>query len=235
MNPLSLRRSEINAEPPMQVSKWLQVQVLLDAEEMGDLLDELGDFGIYLAGTLTRVGEGMISKADFLQAYSVYSEALKKGQIPEESFYRPLFSSVFSASPELLYVVPIAEEKQLIRLVRPVIQLQSHSIGYSVHDGKFRPMVFGLDTILWGLQFSYPQLYLEVRTKEVMQVTESDFFPNTRLFHALQKWIRRHTIPTPFLVGESKINVPMRLGKKCLPWINNHPQLVLKNLKVHTA
>lgn len=237
MNPSEspLRLSQLNAEPPMQVSKWLQVQALLDAEEMRALFEELGDFGIYLAGMLTSAGEGIVSKQQFLQVYGAYSDALKNGQLPDEALYRSLFSSVFSVSSELLYVVPMAGRKQLIRLSRPVIQLQGHSMGYSVHDGKFRPMVFGLDSILWGVQFSYPQLFQEERTKEVMQVNESDFFPNTRLFHSLQKWVRHNTLPTPFLVGESKINVPMRLGKKCMPWINNHPQLVLKNLKVRTA
>lgn len=234
MNPseFPLRQSSLLAESPMQASKWLQIQALIDAEEMRALFDHLGDFAIYLAGSLTTRDAGSLSKSQFLTVYEKYAAALKNGQIPDAGEFRAVFSAVFSLSPQLLYAIPVENGKQLIRVSRPVVQLQAHSMDYTIYDEKFRPMVFGLDSILWGLQFSYPQLYLDPATKEVLQVNESDFFPNTRLFRDLQKWIRHQTIPTPFLVGSKQINVPMRLGKQCKEWINRHPQLLSKNIKV---
>jgi hypothetical protein len=219
----------------MQVSKWLEVQALIDAEEMEALFEALGDFSIYLAGALTPLGEGIVTKPQFLSVYKKYVDGLKIGQLPHEEEYRSLFSSVFSVNSECLYAIPFDNGKQLIRLLKPAVQLQAHSMDYTVSDGKFRPMVFGVDSILWGIQFSYPQLYLDPTTKEVLQVRENVFFPNSALFHALQKWMRHNTIPTPFLVEDKKINVPMRLGKQCLRWIQNHPQLAIKNLRVLTT
>ena len=153
----------------------------------------------------------------------------------DEVLYRQTFSSVFTVSSDSVYALPVGTDRRLIRVSRPVIQLQSHALDYSPHDEKFRAMVFGIDSVLWGIQFSYPQLFLDSRTKEAKAVVENGEFPNTRFFHTLQRWIRHHTIPTPFFVEGKRINVPIRLGKECLSWINNHPQLIKKNIKVWTS
>lgn len=227
-----LRIATVESEPPMEASKWLKLQVLVENLEMSSLFDALGHFEIYLTGIITKFGEGQIAKPEFLNNYRYYIESLKNGEIPDESVYKPYFSAIFTVSSDILFSLPMPEGRQLIRASKPVIQLQAHSMDYSVHDGKFRPMVFGLDSILWGIQFSYPQLYLDPKTKEVHQVADNEMFPNTRLFRALQRWVRQETIPTPFQVGQEKVNVPMRLGKQCLGWINRHPQLVHKKLQV---
>lgn len=228
----SLRISELNAESPMQVSKWLKIQALLDFPEITALFETLGDFSIYMTSVLTPIGQGILSKEQFLATYKNYIEMLKNRQLPPEDDYKTIFSGVASVTPDLLYAIPMENGKQLIRTYKPGIQLQAHSMDYTLYDGKFRPMVFGKDSILWGLQFSYPQLYLDPKTKQVFQVGVSPLFPNTSLFHQLQKWIRENTVPTPFYVENRKINVPMRLGKQCFPWINKHPQLLIKNIRV---
>ena len=133
----------------------------------------------------------------------------------------------------MVYTVPVDGDRQIIKVKKPVIQMQAHRIGYSSLDGKFRPMVMGKESISWGIQFSYPQIYED--SGKVVKVNESDQFPNTARFKKMQRWMRRHTIPTPFLADGKRVNVPMRLGKQCLPWINTHPQLVEKNIGVSTA
>lgn len=216
----------------MQASKWLKFQALVSREEISHLIEALGYFEIYFTGILTKSGEEQVSKEDFLNKYSFYIEALMQGEIPDESLYRSFFNTVFTVSSTCLYAIPASNGRQLIRIYKPVIQLQAHSMDYSTLDGKFRSMVFGVDSILWGLQFSYPQLYLEPTTKEILNVVNCEQFPNNALFKKLQKWLRQETIPTPFQVGSTKTNVPIRLGKKCLSWINTHPQLSKKGLLV---
>lgn len=216
----------------MQVSKWLTIAVLLDAEEMETLFEALGDFYIYLAGMVTKSNEGLVLHETFLQAYHNYIEALMSGTIPDPMLYRSYFASIFTTTPAFLYSVLLDNDRQLIRISKPIIQLQPHFMDYSIHDGKFRSMVYGTESIHWGIQFSYPQLFQDQTTKEIFQVADNELFPNTHLFRLLQKWIRRNTVPTPFLAEGVKINVPMRLGKKCFPWINKHPQLLKKNLTV---
>lgn len=216
----------------MQASKWLKMQLLIDASEMRSLLTALGDFEIYIPGSVLPRGHGHITRKQFLKSYESYIEALKEGNIPQESSFRQSLSAFFSRDPQAQAAVNLGLDKELWRILRPVLQFQPHSLDYTPLDGKFRPMVYGLDSVLWGVQISYPQLFMDTQTQEPRTVIESPEFPNTVLYKIAQRWIRNQTIPTPFLVEGHKINVPMRLGKECLVWINRHPQLVSKNIQV---
>lgn len=213
----------------MQASKWLQCQVLIDGDEMENLFSSLEPFFIFKIGALVTPGEGVISQKDFLDIYRRYVETLEEGCQPEFHSY---FSAIFTASIDCIYAMALDNGQHLIRLAKPVIQLQPHRIGWSEADRKFRPMVMGVDSISWGIQFSYPQLFHDNTTKQVVKIDTSEKFPNTALFHKLQRWVRYNTIPTPFVVKKEKINVPMRLGKHCLAWINKHPQLIKKGIVV---
>lgn len=205
---------------PYHASKWLSVALLIDAAEMKALFDFLGNFLIFTVGSIVKRGEGLITHESFLSCYAHYIEILKSGNIPEDSIYRSVFASVLTVSPDHLYALHVGTDGDLIRINKPVIQLQAHNLDYSTADGKFRSMVFGKDSVLWGVQFSYPQLFEDPSNHSVRKVDNS--FPNTSLFRALQKWTRLNTVPTPFLVNEKIINAPVRLGKRCFSWINNH-------------
>jgi hypothetical protein len=218
---------------PMKASKWLSVQVLIDYEEMQALCLALAPFEIYQAGSITSQGEGKIPLDLFLEVYHRYIEHLKAGELPQSSDFTSHFSTLFTLTPEVLFSLPVKDNRQLLRLARPAIQLQPHSLHYSPHDKKFRAMIFGADSVSWGIQFSYPQLFQDPISKEILSVGQQEGFPNTPLFRTLQRWMRQNTIPTPFRVdGGPRINVPMRLGKQCLTWINQHPQLKPHNLDV---
>lgn len=217
---------------PIEASKWLSSQVLIDADEMQELFNALNPFYIYLTSQITKKDGGRVSQAEFLDCYRTYIADLQHGKLPDEALFRHLFSSAFTVAPDALCVVLIGDDQQMIRNVQPVVQLQSHRMDYSSADGKFRSMTFGTDSIMWGIQFSYPQLFRNPATKQVEEVDDTESFPNTRLFRTLQRWVRHNTTPTPFLVEGQRINVPMRLGKQCYKWINNHPQLLRKGLRI---
>lgn len=227
-------RASLANEQPMQASKWLDVQALLDADEMAQLLNDLDSPHLFLTGCVCRVGQGWLTKPAFLEAYAKYVSILQQGLLPDEQEFRALFSAVLTVTPDVIYAIPIAGGREILRVAKPAVQMQFHRLGFSKVDNKFHPMAFGTQSILWGIQFSYPQLYRDLNTDEVFTVNESDAFPNTALFRALQRWMRPHTIPTPFIVNEQRINVPIRLGKKCLNWINNHPQLKKLGLAVQS-
>ena len=216
-------------------SKWLSHQVFLDEEEMCNLLKEMGEVYLFSTGVIYPEGQGEISQETFLNGYTHYVDSLKKGKIPDEASYRTLFSVVFTQNKDHVFPLAISEGRQIFRVSKPVIQLQQHRFDYSTADEKFYPMVFGQNSILWGVQFSYPQLYQDGMTKQILNVTPTLDFPNTLLFRKIQLWIRRSTIPTPFMIKGKKINVPMRLGKECLHWINSHPQLLNKDIQVYTG
>ncbi|MCP5508072.1 MAG: hypothetical protein H7A37_07215 [Chlamydiales bacterium] len=221
-------------QQPLQASKWLKIQMLVDSEEMHSLFDALRPFHIVRTGTVCAPGSSEVSYERFLACYHDYVETLKRGELPAPATFRPLFSSVFSRSFDVFYAVPVAEGQQVVRLRRPAVQLQAHFMDYSSIDGKFRPMVLGPNSITWGVQFSYPQIFQDLNKMEVLKVDDSDAFPNTALFRTIQSWQRKHTVPTPFLVEGQQINIPMRLGKEAFSWVNHHPQLQKKNLQVIT-
>ncbi len=226
------RYCTVDTQQPLQASKWLQVQVLLDTAEMGVFFQALGDFFIYLTGTLQLKGSGAASHNDFLTAYNGYVEYIKNGQEPPDISFRPLFSSVFTRTLDALYVLETGNDQVIIRPSLPVIQLQLHRMGFSHIDHKFRSMVFGKDSLSWGIQFSYPQVFQDPITKSILSVDDSVQFPNTALFRILQRWVRHHTLPTPFLVSGERVNVPIRLGKNVFEWINRHPGLAQHGLNV---
>ncbi len=218
--------------PAMEVSKWTEIQALLDIEEIEALLKTLAPVEIYAAGSITARQAGAISILEFMQGYTSYIHDLKAGLVPNMTTKRQLFSSILTTTPVILYALAIDEQRQLIRALKPVVQLQMHALDYSPYDEKFRPMAFGLNSITWGLQFSYPQLFLDPLTKKIMTIDKSAAFPNTALFHTLQRWLRHFTIPTPFKVNGKRFNSSIRIGKQCLSWIASHHQLKTHHLEV---
>ena len=229
MNQLRLSNSE---ESTLQASKWLYVQALLDNQEMVSLFEFINPFFLASCGTVSPLGEGVVSQNKFLDHYKSYIDSLQIGELLPLEKYQSVFSCAMTTSLDTLYAIPIGESQQLVRVSKPVIQMQSCNIAYSTEDKKFYAKVFGSQNIRWGVQFGYPQLYQDPKTKEVITIRNSPDFPNSELFHLIQKWIRSHTIPTPFFVDNVLTNVPMRLGKNCLSWINKHPQLIEKKIKV---
>lgn len=231
----ALRQSSLAAEGPLKVSKYLSIQLLVDTHEMQDLLSALPEFVVANGSSVSEPGQGCQAPEAFLEVYRGYISTLKAGEIPTAESYRSRFYDMWTVNTDLLYAIPVGEDKQVIKACKPVVQLQAHSIGYSPIDGKFRPMVLGADAIPWGIQISYPQVFQDPKTAEIHKVDASENFPNTQFFKEIQRWVRSHTIPTPFVVDGQRTNVPMRLGKDCLSWISGHPQLKAKGIGIEGA
>lgn len=232
MQQLDIRISTPQEEGKLQVSKWLKYQALLDSAEMKELLLFLEPFSIFVVSEAVEGKSGLIEKTDFIAHHQRYIEELKKGELPDESQLRKYFSSIFTTTSDLLYAMKLSNGKSLIKPLRPVIQLQLHHFFASSLDGKFYPMVLSDESVTWGIQFSYPQLFQDPKTFEITKVTSSPEFPNTALFLKLVKWMRTHTVPTPFLFQDKKTNAPMRIGRNCFDWIEKHPGLILRGIKV---
>ncbi len=216
-------------ESALQVSKSRKLPVLINLEEMEALLASLGTFSIFDVSRPVTVEEMEISPKDFLFHWGRYVEGIVTGKLIDEAPLRPYFSAVFTTTPDALYAIALANGKYLIKAKEPVIQLQRHHFIFS--EG-FHSGVMGEGSITWGIQFSYPQLYLDPKTNQIGKVIKNSTFPNTELFQKLAKWVRSYTSATPFVFEEKQINEPMRLGKQCFDWINHHPTLKEKQLHV---
>lgn len=215
----------------LQASKWIKIPVLLDHEEMKLLLDHLESTDLYQTWKVTCPGEEIIPHVEFLDIYASYIQSLKSGNEPDESLYQGAFSSVLTNDRAVISILPVKQDKQIVRLISPAIQMRPATVGYSSEDGQFRSMILGKDRIIWGIEFSYPGIFQSQKSSDIEKV--DDRFSNTALFKRLQRWIRHHTMPTPFIVGGKRTNVPIRLGKNCFSWINHHPKLQTLGIKCH--
>ncbi len=227
------RISSPKKEGILQVSKWLKIQVILGIDEMEELLSILGQVYFVCVSQAVTANDAVISSASFLEKYAAYVKCLQSGNIPDPSEFRAVFSSALTTDLDIFYGMAVGADKYLIKPLKPVIQLQAHSFFYSGLDHKFHPMVLSEDSVSWGLQFSYPQLYQDPVSHKVIKVSDADEFPNTALYSKLSKWVRSSTLPTPFVVDGTRTNSPIRIGKKSLGWIKDHPQLKKKGITLH--
>ena len=209
----------------MEASRWLRLQGLIDAEEMASLFEALSPFRIYSTASAVKKGQGEIAQEHFLSIWFSYIQSLKRGEIPEPSRYLLPFSSLFTRSEEALYSIELDAERELLRLAAPAIQLQPLYISYSKEAGKFQAMAYGKEAISWGVQFSFPQLFLDKESGRVIQTLRERELLNGALFKELRKWFRMHTRPALFEIGGSRLASPFRIGKKSVEWIEKHPQL----------
>lgn len=193
---------------------------------MRDLISALDPFWIF---PLTGIVDGNpIDPLFFVQEYSRWIAQLKKGEIPSSQELRNVLPCAFVDTLDSLWLQEVAGGKKICKIRKPVVQVQSHFFSYSSVDGVFRPMSLGLESIFWGMQFSFPQIYQDPKTMELCSVKECV------LFRKIQLWMRERTGPTPFVVDGKKTNVPIRLGKNCFSWISTHPQLIKQNIGVYT-
>ncbi|HEX2582832.1 MAG TPA: hypothetical protein VHL30_01815 [Chlamydiales bacterium] len=218
------RISTPQIEGNFQAAKWLKIQALVEPEELALLFNNV--FEIYPLSGGYSFDQFPLKKGEFLSAYRTWIEALKEGTPPKDEELRLFNATAWVSSPSAIWLQEIPGKKYLARPSEPFLQCQVHQMGYSTVDGEFRPMVLSRESIFWGLQFSFPQVYQHPKTGEFFDVEKFD------LFQSVRKWSREHTVATPMLVGGKRVNIPIRLGKGCFSWINQHPQLKAKGLSV---
>lgn len=211
----------------LSVSKWLKIQVLLDALEMEDCLAAVAPFEFYNVSAIAPLGELKISHDVFLKEYQTYIEELKAGKIPEPD--RKIFSAVATVDPSAIVTYEVQPGRWMAKLSYPLVQLQHHRFFASKVDHKVHSMVMSPESIHWGLQFSFPQIFLG----GAGSYKKTSEFPNAALFAKLQKWLRAHSVPATFVFDGVKVGTSIRLGKKCFEWIHRHPQLIEQDVQVY--
>ncbi|MBU6383932.1 MAG: hypothetical protein KGQ49_05485 [Verrucomicrobia bacterium] len=227
---MTLRISTPEREGTYQGSKYLKYQVLCDENELGRLFQRLGAVWMY---RLTGLNDGApIEPGRFLLEYAQWMAALREGRVPSDQALRSLLASAWTVEPDALWKQEVPGKQYIVKLAKPVVQVQAHFFTYSALDEVFRPMTMGPGNIFWGLQFSFPQIYQDPKTMEFLEVEEC---PNATLFQTIKQWVRDETRATPFVVAGKKTNVPIRLGKGCFSWIHRHPQLNEQKIGVYAS
>lgn len=207
-----------------EVSRWQSQTGLLDPSEMEDLLQSLPACHLVAVSEVLDKSEALLSVKDFLKIYSEDIEHLKSGKERDESKTRKYFSCNLTLSPTTHYAMEM-RGGCLMKARAPVIQLQSHSFSFEREKKRFLTMNFGKNCIPWGIQFSYPQIFRDPKTKAIHQTYSSSAFPNTLLYKEIMRWFRNHTQPVPFLIEGEKKRATFRIGNRALDWAHLHPGL----------
>lgn len=203
----------------LQASKWIDIQFLIDEEEMQDLLASIGP--IFIA-TLGKPVEGepksaLLPPELFLESYQKYIQMLKKGEVPDSRWLNETFTLAFTKELSDLCAIQIPPNKYQVKPRVPILQVQPHRVRYSPLEKKFRSMVFGADTFSWGLQISFPQLYVNPETDLAEKAAD---LSSGLCFKNLQKWIRHNTQTTRFEVDNETITTSIRIGNRCFSWMH---------------
>lgn len=231
MNAYILKESTLEREGPCLVSKWLDFPLLLSLEELKELFLELSSFFIVHTDRVLGDKEGILFPLEFVNIYANYLVDWQEGRELNVPLYKKVFQGTISTTLDAFYAIKVERGKRIIKALEPTLLLQPYRIEYSAFDGKIRPMTMGKNNISWGLQISYPQLYQDPKSGELKKI--DDTFSNTHLFRKFQKWVRYNTSPTTFCMpGETKITLPMRIGRSAYAFVNKHAGLLKSGIKV---
>ncbi len=204
--------------PPLEVSKWLDLSALLTLQEMEQLFKDLDHpYLVKLGGVVTKE-TALFSEEAYLELYSQYLAALAA----EKPLSLPAVA--MTSSLDAFTLCPVSGERCILKQRLPAIEMKEHALFYSELEGKFRSGIFGKGGVQWGVTFSYPTLFVEPSTKEVVQLLKEGA-GNSQLFRELQGWMRRSSDPTPIEVAEQKMRLPARIGKEALELARSHPGL----------
>lgn len=197
--------------PPYHVSKWLKLPLYLSLSEMKSFLTLLPSPFVPVSGVIAK-DQLQFDKNVLLEMYGDYTKALQQGKRRPEVDKRLHF--VVTEDLNSLRAIDV-EKGMLIRVIKPVIQVQPYTLNYSVVSEEFHELTFSPDSFYWGLCFSLPQLYQHPKTNEVEKVFEAYPAIGT-LFKNMQRWSREHTVPTPFEINGKIIHHPARVGKEII-------------------
>lgn len=212
----------------MQATKWLKLPLFLSPEELTALFESLGKIHIIPLSGVFRDGMEELSPESYVALYRTYLESLHRG---ESAVLDKKLISAWTVDLNAIEVTSVATGV-LVKPKIPVVQVQPYWLNYSTTDEKFHEMAFSRDSLSWGLQFSFPQLFQEPTHLEILKVQEPEF-PNAGLFKKIQRFSRASTVPTPFVLPNgSSLNHPCRIGKTFLDKAAQMPQLTGKGLKL---
>ncbi len=185
------------------VSKWLHLQALLSLQELKALFDALNPVCLFFNGKVLTEEEVTDQQEAFLHFYEKYLKAL----VAKEECSLPPFC--LSRTEKSVYAFKVGENRFLIKPRAPLIQVREHRFLVT-HDGRVSSMAFGKGSIPWGIQFSFPQLFLE--EGKIVEVMKSKEYENKELFRTLKLWIREYTRPASLELNGKKTNCTFRVG-----------------------
>jgi hypothetical protein len=214
---------EIIEKYKFQAAKWNSIQVLLDPDELKELCKL--PFEIFPLSGIDSLVDLPFSKERFVTSYAEIVNRLKSGEVNLQISQSSIRAVAWLEEGDAPAFQELKPSFFMARPQKPYVRVELHEMIFSEETFLFKPMIRSKESIFWGLQFSYPQIYQE--TSGAIQNS-----PKSLLFSKIRSWVRDFTVPTPIGKGDLKQNFSIRIGKKCFSWIDQHAQLNKFGLKV---
>lgn len=189
---------------PYKVSKFISLDLLLSQEEFSHLLQELGEVFFFPVGNILYQEPYLLSKEEVMKKYDSYIKGLEgEGEI----FFPAL---CLTGDKDAVYLLEVGNGVT-IQYQSPVIQIVEHRFMIT-SDFRLQSMCFGQDAIAFGLRFSFPSLFIDLETNEVVHLFTEKERTNTMLFCKIQKWMRDYTRPVKIEKEGHTMRGTFRLG-----------------------
>jgi hypothetical protein len=218
---LNLEVSSLEQEGIFQASKWLKYFVLCSGSELCKLMQKFDPLWIYpLAGFS---GGRLVAPSLYVDELERWPKEIIQSKGPDSARLRTFFPAALVDDPSALWLQEVSQG-HLVKIRKPVLQMQIHHFIYSHLTHAIYPMAMGQQAIFWGLLLTYPQVY---QVKGAIYESFQDPRSRTRAWLTdLRAWMRRETVLAPLVVPtQGPLCHTLRLGKECLGWIHKHPGL----------
>jgi hypothetical protein len=206
---------------PYLGSKWIHYHFFIDQNELEELLAAFNTCYLFPIGKMFLNYENNL-QVKIIKEYKSVIENLKSKVVNLNSI-NSIFPIAISKTIDAFYLYSPKDNLHTIKIEKPVLQLQVGTFRYSSITQTIQLNSLGSDTIFWGFKLSYPQIFQDPKSNQIVKVNAN--FDNFSYFALVRKWIRENTYPVRFKINQKKIVTPLRIGKKCISWINFHPQL----------
>jgi len=188
-----LKISTRDNEGEMKTAKFMNHRAKLSSGELEALFAFLGPLYLVRAS-------GIMPEKEFLMSVDEYISDTN-------------CAVMLSKTLDPFYLQEVRPGGYIVKAVSPIVQLRPHNFMFSKVDHSFHSGVLGRDVIPWGIQCSFPQIYTHSHSGDVVESLKSAECINTPLYKRLAQWMRRNTLPVPFLLDGKRVVAPFRSGK----------------------
>ncbi len=202
-------------------SRWVSVGLLMSAEEWKTFFQAFPRLRLYKVAAVVMEGAEELPFEEFYSLVESFATEIQTKLDMDLSSYRIPFSCALSESKESFTIQALPSQRVLLKPKEPVIQLRPLSFSIS-SEGKIQTKSWGKNHICWGIQMSYPQLFQDPATQNIIQALSEH--PHGVLFKKVLHWIRHHT-KSVFLKGQEKSAAfSLKVGKESVYLLSKHEQ-----------
>jgi hypothetical protein len=194
----------------------------MNIEEWAHFFHDFPQLHLFRVASVVAKGKEEMEISEFLSIMTKFITEIESRSDIDIDPYRIPFSCALSPTISDFSVMHLPGERVLVKPREPVIQLRPLSLSMSP-EGALQTKSWGKDNIFWGIQLSYPQIFQDPQTKEIVQALADH--PNGKLFKEILKWFRLHTKPVSLAKRGKSLAFSLKVGAKSVYLLAKHEQI----------